>query len=327
MDRKLLAATVAAMILLPTVVQAEPFTGTCISCDFYVKFENVATGYATALYDQIATSAKRAMNSAAFLWVVYEVAMYQLNKATPYAELIKRFLIVCFVGVVLNSSTLWLEYVATPIMGTAIDWASFVMQQTGADTGGRTGVEGIMYAAETPAYRIFKPISASWTDILGDLGRLILLVIMFFPWLGYWALIERAVLLSILTSLIITSMAPFFLVCLAFKPTEKVFWAAVKELVLAGMRLVVISVYIGMVNTIMKGVFETFPIDAEGSVTIMQTLKWLAGEAFWAYVFAALTFAGLARYVEMLPAKLLGTYAISVNPQNIIDAIRGKGAK
>jgi len=325
MRRLPLAVAFLGVLLLPSAAFAEPVFGTCISCGFYTEFEEVALNYSTTLYDGIAQGAASLLNAAAFLWMVWEIAMYMLDKGTPFGDLIKRFFSVLFAGVIAQASTAWLHYIATPIFQTGIDWAVYIMGSTGADTGGKTGIEALMYAAETPAWNVFRPSLSFWPTA-ENIMRFFVFIILVIPWISYWVIIEGAVLLAILRFAIITAIGPFLMICAAFEPTRKIFWAGLKEIIIGSGDLVVSALYVGMVNAVMLRLFTNFPADENG-VDPMKTAGYIFSEGFWTYVFAAITFTGFARYVKMIPARLFGSISVQVNTGNVYDYIKSKFGK
>lgn len=230
-----------------------------------------------------------------------------------------------FVGVVLNGATYWHEWVSGPIIGTGIDYAVFIMQHTGADTGGKTGVEALMYAAETPAWGVIKPSVSFFDDLAENIARLVIAAILIIPWVAYWYVIEKVVLLAVLRTMVVTSIAPFLLICAAFEPTRKIFYGGLKELMIGAIELVTAAIYVGLVNSIMKQLFLSFPVAQGGGWDVISAARWLFSDAFWTYVFTAITFTGLGRYVSIFPATLLGTYALSVNSSNILAHLRKLG--
>lgn len=303
-----IAAVIAGLVVYVALpAQAEPIFGTCISCSFYETYSSALNNYAALIYDGTASSAKRLLNAAAYLWGMWVIFLYIIDKSPPYKDLLPQFIFLIGAGVALNGYQYWAGYALEPIMGTAIDWATFIAVKTGAQTGGYSGFTALIYAAESPPYAIIKPTLSLWEDAAENIARVLISIFLIALWVGVWFRIEGTLLVAYTRFLVMTAIAPFLIVCACFTYTRPLFKAGLKEMIHGGLDLVLMAIYIGLVNFVMKELQKYFPATTNGGWALERAKEWLFSGDFWNLVFTGFAFLGLHMYFKTLPALLLVT--------------------
>ena len=252
----------------------------CSSCEIYQKLDSLAGTYSRQTFDVVAASTIKFYGVVVTLWLLWQLGVNWLYKGDiDKVEAAKTFVCFLVVGLFLKSSGYYWEYVYDPIYSTTIKLAQAVISASlGQAHGDR--IESMLQIVETELGRIFdlqKMISAdaSFYQVPTMIGGMVLVL----PFVFIWGLFLAYTVDAIFSFLVISALAPLYILCAAF-PSFRGFSISALRVVLQGcLTLVFASVAMGFTIAVLKHFMATVPINASGATE--GAASWVFSKEYW----------------------------------------------
>ncbi len=251
----------------------------CSSCAIYHKLDSLATAYSHKSFDVVAASSIKLYGSVVTLWILWQLGVNWLYRGDiDKAEFVKTMLCFLIVGLFLQSSDYYWDYVYDPIYSATVKLAQTVISASGQLRADR--IEAMLQVVENELGRILdlqKMISAdtSWYQVPTLLGGIVLAL----PYIFIWGLFLAYTLDAIFSFLVISALAPLYIVCAAF-PSFRSFTINAGRVVLQGCLTVIFaSVAMGFTIEVLKHFMTTVPITEAGAGP--GAAAWVFSKEYW----------------------------------------------
>lgn len=253
--------------------------GFCISCQFFEVFEATGYSFARNVFDALAESSLNLLPAAFFLYGVFVIYRVMTNQQVDFHDVIRTVLAFIFVTCILLGNSLWWDFYEI-LFDTALGLGVRIMEVGGIQPQG-SGLYAYLYAAETPAVSVAAPSFGIFKSNGGELVRFVASLVMVVVFLWLWWGFARGVLSGMLKFVGVAIVSPIVLVAAVFPLTRKMFFNAIKWMLLGFFELVMQGAVIALCSFVLTGIGNQIPAGAYGgSVDLNETGGFLLGDHY-----------------------------------------------
>lgn len=270
----------------------------CLTCDFFSFFTSEVDDFVRLILMQMGPSAVAFLWGATFFWAVWQIFQWQLNQTFDFRQVITQVFIITIISSVLTTTQFWWEYFYNPVLDFTYGLSTWIMRVGGVAVGLNSGIEALVYAAESPTVSVRVPSLGLFQDnvneIVAFLGTLVLTVLYF--WIAFNA--ARIILRAYMRFLLVTGLSPLFLVLGAYGTTRTISTKAISYFFLGVFDMLGIAVIIGFANKVLGHATQYMPATADASDLDAMTNFIMSAE----YVFLIFTALAVIWMQNMVPA-------------------------
>lgn len=217
----------------------------CVSCEILQPINTVAESYARQLFGALAPDSSLLFQAFLGLWFVGIIFKLLKGKIT-LEEVLVPLMIFSVVTLALKSHHLFWDYIYKPIHNTTIHLLTHIVA-SGQQGGGVKDLNGLLGLVETSIGQIITFCgrvsgNAGWTDIAPYIAGFFLLI----PYMFLWAIFMVFTVEYVFKLLIVSALAPLFIVAAAFKSSRGYAISALKVVLQAVLTICISVIAMGV---------------------------------------------------------------------------------
>ncbi len=279
----------------------------CTSCGIYGQLDMLAQSYARNTFDVLSPNCSVLFNTFAAIWVIWQLGInWSVRGDIDWPDTIKTFLVFLWVGLFLQGSSYYWEWIYQPIQSTTLNLAQTVIKASGQGLGG--DVQALLNSVETELNSVFSILrmiiaDTSWYNLKILSGGIIVIV----PFVFVWGLFLALMLTGIFTLMAMTALAPVYIVCAAFPSTRSLTLSALRIILCGCLTVILAGVAIGFTIAVLKHYMATVPINT--GVVGTGTSTWVFSTDYWALFLIGFISALFHLQASAMAASLAGASA------------------
>ena len=280
----------------------------CTSCGIYGQLDMLAQSYARNTFDVLAPNCSVLFNTFAAIWVIWQLGInWSVRGDIDWPDTIKTFLVFLWVGLFLQGSSYYWEWIYQPIQSTTLNLAQTVIKASGQGLGG--DVQALLNSVETELNSVFSILrmiiaDTSWYNLKILSGGIIVIC----PFVFVWGLFLALMLTGIFTLRAMTALAPVYIVCAAFPSTRSLTISALRIILCGCLTVILAGVAMGFTIAVLKHYMATIPINT-GVVVGTGTSTWVYLTDYWALFLIGFISALFHLQASAMAASLAGASA------------------
>jgi hypothetical protein len=240
----------------------------------------LAQSYAKNTFTVLAPNCSKLFTTFAALWVIWQLGInWSIKGDIDWTDTIKTFLIFLWVGLFLQGSGYYWEWIYEPIQSTTLNLAQTVIKASGQGVGG--DIQTLLNLVETELNSVFDIQSmiaadTSWYQVQMTIGGLIVIL----PFVFIWGLFLALMLTGVFTLMAMTALAPVYIVCAAFSSTRPLTIMALRVILCGCLTVILTGVAMGFTLSVLKHYMATIPVNAGAAGAGAST--WVFSKDYWA---------------------------------------------